>query len=706
MKKISVIIPIFNTTEFLDECITSVIMQTYDNLEILLIDDGSNEECRNLIDNFAKRDHRIRVFHLEENKGVGFCRNFGLDQSTGQYIYFLDSDDFIPVNTFEKLMSNIRDFPFVSGKIKKITSKPQSQEEKESILKIETIKKTKQFKNKTVLHKLISKDFIDRYKLRFNEEVKCYSDLEFLVKLMANISEAPRLTNCLYYKRVRNDPVSNPSLHQMDKVQMIGDFLKVYTKLRKEFSENQNISHYLDRQFLNFYRKTIVRFMANHKETSEKLFKILRKANFLVHPKKIKKMPFYIRYEMKALFNNDVNGFMRRINAHVLLSNLKRSYKSKRKLYLQLYRLIFMKIPLKEKTIVFESFLGKNYSDSPKYIYEYMLAHQMDYRYIWIFNKKNKHIPGNPKQIKRFSLAYYYYLATSKYWVSNSRMPKQLDKRKGNVYLQTWHGTPLKKLVFDMKEVYSANPNYKKDFYQQSRRWDYLVSANKYSSEIFRRAFKYDGEILEFGYPRNDILYSSNKENLSIQLKKKLNIPLDKKVILYAPTWRDDDYYGPGKYKFELKLDLNRLYEEIGDEYIVLLRMHYFIANNIDITGLEHFAYNLSHYDDIAELYLISDLLITDYSSVFFDYANLQRPILFYTYDLEKYRDTLRGFYIDMEKDVPGPLLKTTEEIVECIKNIDQVKEAYKEKYDRFVETFCAWDNGTASEQIVKHVFQ
>jgi len=134
--------------------------------------------------------------------------------------------------------------------------------------------------------------------------------------------------------------------------------------------------------------------------------------------------------------------------------------------------------------------------------------------------------------------------------------------------------------------------------------------------------------------------------------------------------------------------------------------MHYFIANNIDITGLEHFAYNLSHYDDIAELYLISDLLITDYSSVFFDYANLQRPILFYTYDLEKYRDTLRGFYIDMEKDVPGPLLKTTEEIVECIKNIDQVKEAYKEKYDRFVETFCAWDNGTASEQIVKHVFQ
>lgn len=330
----------------------------------------------------------------------------------------------------------------------------------------------------------------------------------------------------------------------------------------------------------------------------------------------------------------------------------------------------------------------------------------MDYKFVWIFKQPGKKIPGDPKQVKRFSFRYYYYLATSKYWISNSRMPLHLSKREGNIYIQTWHGTPLKKLVFDMAEIHSADPNYKKIFYQQSRRWDYLLSPNQYSSEIFRRAFKFEKKMLEFGYPRNDILYNPNQEEYAKSIKTKLGIPLDKKVILYAPTWRDDEYYGPGKYKFQLKLNLEEMQEHLGEEYIILLRMHYFIANNIDTANVNGFAYNLSKYDDIAELYLISDLLITDYSSVFFDYANLQRPILFYTYDLEKYRDTLRGFYINIEEDVPGPLLKTTNEVINAIKNIDMIQEEYKDRYDKFYNRFCEWDDGKASEKVVNTIFK
>lgn len=364
-----------------------------------------------------------------------------------------------------------------------------------------------------------------------------------------------------------------------------------------------------------------------------------------------------------------------------------------------------MKLPLKENQIVFESFLGKNYSCSPKYIYEQMLKEKKDFKYIWIFNERGKKIPGNAKQIKRFSFQYYYYLATSKYWVSNSRLPVFLNKREGNVYLQTWHGTPLKKLVFDMNDIHSANPKYKSDFYKQSRRWDYLISPNQYSSDIFRRAFMFEEEMIEVGYPRNDILYDKNKDAHMKQIKKQLRIPSNKKVILYAPTWRDDEFYAPGKYKFQLQLDLHRLKEQLGDDYVIILRMHYFIADHIETSGLDDFVINLSHYDDIAELYLISDMLITDYSSVFFDYANLRRPILFFTYDLEKYRDTLRGFYIDMEEEVPGPLLKTTDEIIDAIKNISEVNKQYVEKYNKFYETYCQWDNGYASSKVVDIVF-
>src|SRR5699024_1230145 len=149
---------------------------------------------------------------------------------------------------------------------------------------------------------------------------------------------------------------------------------------------------------------------------------------------------------------------------------------------------------------------------------------------------------------------------------------------------------------------------------------------------------------------RNDILYNKNNDRDINHLKSKMNLPLDKKIILYAPTWRDNEFYGKGKYKFNLKLDLERLRREVGNEYIVILRIHYLVATHIDISNFEGFAYDMSFYSDIGELYLISDLLITDYSSVFFDYANLKRPILFYTYDIDVYRDTLRGFYIDMEK--------------------------------------------------------
>ena len=189
------------------------------------------------------------------------------------------------------------------------------------------------------------------------------------------------------------------------------------------------------------------------------------------------------------------------------------------------------------------------------------------------------------------------------------------------------------------------------------------------------------------------------------EIKRKLKLPTDKKVILYAPTWRDDEYYDKGKYKFSLHMDIKEYQKELGEDYILLLRTHYFISDQLNLDEFDGFAFNVSKYDDIAELYLISDICITDYSSVFFDFANLKRPILFYTYEFEKYRDILRGFYLDIENEVPGPLLSTDEEVIDALKNISFVEEEYREKYDKFYKRFCSLDDGRASERIVNHVF-
>jgi CDP-glycerol glycerophosphotransferase len=378
----------------------------------------------------------------------------------------------------------------------------------------------------------------------------------------------------------------------------------------------------------------------------------------------------------------------------------------------KVYKLLFVMIgllPARKYSIVFESFLGKQFSDNPRAIYEYMKEHYPEYKLYWsvdprfIDNFKDKGVNIVP----RLSIKWLLIMASAKYWVSNSRMPLWIPKPKHTVYLQTWHGTPLKKLAADMDDVFMPGTNienYKQNFLKESANWDYLISPNPYSTKIFRRAFAFKKEMIESGYPRNDFLYKVNNEKDILALKKKYQIPTDKKVILYAPTWRDDQYFEKGKYKFDLKLDLKQMQEQLGDQYIVLLRLHYLIANHIDVSEYKGFAFDFSHHEDIRELYMVSDLLITDYSSVFFDYANLKRPMIFFVYDIEDYRDRLRGFYFDFEEKAPGPLVKTTEEVIEEINKLEKNK-CLPKNFDEFYETFCSWEDGNATKRVVETVW-
>lgn len=361
--------------------------------------------------------------------------------------------------------------------------------------------------------------------------------------------------------------------------------------------------------------------------------------------------------------------------------------------------------------IIFESFFGKQYSDNPKSVYNYIKNNFPEYDLYWSMDRRHKDRfqIEDVKSITRLTPKWIYLMATAKYWVVNSRLPSWIPKPKHTVYLQTWHGTPLKKLGIDIENVSMADTNtkeYKREFLKEAEKWDYLISANKYSSEIFRRAFGYKGKIIESGYPRNDYLYAHNNIENIAEVKSKLNLPKAKKVILYAPTWRDNDFYHTGRYKFNLNLDFSKLKESLGDDYIILLRMHYLIAENLNIEDFTGFVYDCSSYNDINELYLISDFLITDYSSVFFDYANLGRPMLFYVYDMEDYRDNLRGFYFDFEEKAPGPLVKTTEEIITEVKKVEKEGFVPSETTKDFYDKFCYLEDEHAAERVVKEVFK
>jgi len=377
----------------------------------------------------------------------------------------------------------------------------------------------------------------------------------------------------------------------------------------------------------------------------------------------------------------------------------------------RIYRILFRLgslLPKKEKMIIFESFLGKQYSDNPKALYDYIKSNYPDYELYWSLNKEAIQLfrHENIKFIRRLSFKWIISMARARYWVTNTRLPLWLPKPKNTIYLQTWHGTPLKKLGVDIEAVRmpgTSTENYKRNFIADSKKWDYLISPNEYSTRIFKRAFQVQCQIIESGYPRNDVLI--NQKNKKKELLEKLKLPSDKKIILYAPTWRDNQYYTQGKYKFNLELDLDTLNKELGDNYIILIRAHYLIADQIDTDKYNGFVFDFSSYNEIGDLYLVSDMLITDYSSVFFDYANLRRPILFFVYDLQEYREEIRGFYFDLEKHAPGPLILTNEQLIKEINSINLEEFVPNDKYESFVNTFCSLEDGQAVERVAKVLF-
>lgn len=364
------------------------------------------------------------------------------------------------------------------------------------------------------------------------------------------------------------------------------------------------------------------------------------------------------------------------------------------------------KLPVRKKLVMFESFSGKQYSCNPRAIYEYMRENYAEYDLVWSVNKKHqtKFKENGIPYVERLSVKWFILMARSAYWVTNSRMPNWVKKPRHTTYVQTWHGTPLKKLVSDMDEVRmpgTTKEKYVENFHREALNWDYLISPNSYSTTIFKRAFKYSNRILETGYPRNDMLVLGNNEETINNIKRKFNIPSEKKVLLYAPTWRDHHNKGPGSYHFNMQLDINAFKHAFSDEYVLLLRMHSFISDKLAIEE-DEFVKDVSAYYDINELYLISDMLITDYSSVFFDYAILNRPILFFAYDLDEYRDDIRGFYFQLEKQAPGPIVKTSTELIEAIKEMKQVEGA---AFSAFSSQFCSLEDGQATKRVVDELF-
>ena len=368
-----------------------------------------------------------------------------------------------------------------------------------------------------------------------------------------------------------------------------------------------------------------------------------------------------------------------------------------------------------DRLIYFQTFSGRGYSDSPKAMYEYMLnsPEYKDFSFVWSFKEPEKYgqlLKNGRTQIVKFrSKADNKALRRAKYWISNYRMLDYQHPRKGQIYVQCWHGTPLKRLGYDiqasdnaMNSIREIRQKYRTD----AKKFSWLLSPSPFATEKFATAWNLDatgqrGKILEEGYPRNDRLVNAPSKERE-DLRKILGIE-GKKVILYAPTWRDNQHTSGQGYTYKTEVDFDRLRTELGDEYVILFRAHYLVANSFDFARYDGFVRDVSSYGDINDLYIASDLLVTDYSSVFFDYSNLGRPIIFYMYDLEHYANEMRGFYLSLD-DLPGPVVKDEDALIAEIKAAGEWMP--DEKYKEFQKRFNPHEDGNASKRVLEAVIK
>ena len=345
--------------------------------------------------------------------------------------------------------------------------------------------------------------------------------------------------------------------------------------------------------------------------------------------------------------------------------------------------------------VVYNSFNGR-FSDNPRAIYE-RLRERPDLRHTWLVDPAHTAaFPDDVATVDVGSPDASAALESADLVVAGTHTEVEWDKAPGTTYLQTWHGTPLKRIHYDVLLVPPGRLDY---LDRDVARWDVLLSPNTESTPRLRKAFGYDGPVWETGYPRNDLLLSPEAGRVRAEVRAELGIAHGVTAVLYAPTWRDDEHLTEAP--VAMRLDLPRLAARLnasGTPHVVLPRLHNMMTSR-SRPDLGPDVVDVSFYRDVRELHLAADVLVTDYSSLMFDFALTGKPMVFYAYDLERYASEIRGFYFDLFPEAPGPVVTDADDLVTAV--LEQVSDRHP-RYDAFRATYGHLEDGHATDRVLR----
>ncbi|MFG2023083.1 CDP-glycerol glycerophosphotransferase family protein [Streptomyces sp. NPDC048825] len=367
---------------------------------------------------------------------------------------------------------------------------------------------------------------------------------------------------------------------------------------------------------------------------------------------------------------------------------------------IRMYHEVFSRLPVKKRLVVFESHLGRQYSDSPRAIYEEMRRQGLEFEAVWSYTGSPVGFPSDATLVRRWSLPYLQALARAEFWIDNQSYPLKLTKRPQTTYIQTWHGSALKRMGFDEPEWKLRFRRRQEEQQRTLDRFDRFLIRTEHDVRTLARAFRLQEKtLLRVGYPRNDALVRARRATERPPLAAELGIPEDRRVLLYAPTFR-----GRGKGRFELPFDVERFADTFGDRYVLLVRPHY-LDHVVLPPSVRGRVIDVSTHHDVTPLLALADGLITDYSSVMFDYALLDRPMFFFAYDYEEYAYEGRGTYFDLLERAPGPVVRTEDELHAVLGSLEKQAVKYAAAREQFVADFGEYDKGNAAQSVVEQFF-
>ncbi|MFJ9727125.1 CDP-glycerol glycerophosphotransferase family protein [Streptomyces sp. NPDC101209] len=703
MPRFSIIVPSHGVAGRLSQALDSALAQSYGDFELIPVCDGPDAPAADVTAGYAERDTRVLPVHSPPSAGLAGARNAGAGAATGTYLLFLDGDDVLAPGALAALDGRLAEtgdvdvlyaeherVPWWEGEPTNpaallLPKTPEGAFAPDQVPQLTGV----QLPAWSAAYR---RAFLTDHRIDFPDGH--FTDVGFggLVALRAEKAAVLREVVVRHLVRRQGSRLSLPGEHHL---QLLDQVELVLTRAAELGLHGERTVPLFDHLFT-----AVLKTAAHPRRLTTGRRAFFRRASRLYRrhrPAGFRTPAGSLGVQHRLLASGAHTAFRALRGANQAAVNVLQAVPRPQGLRTRLRYRRALRRPIDPNLAVYCAYWGRGYACNPAAIHAKARELAPHLRSVFLVEPDQAHtVPKDIEYAVIGSAKYWDVLARAKYLVNNANFADAVVKRAGSVHLSTQHGTPLKKMGVDQATypvVAAATGSFAK-LLARVDRWDYNLTSNRHSTEMWERAFPAAHETLEYGYPRNDVYYTATADDVA-RVRRELGVPEGKTAVLYAPTHRD---YHTG---FETGLDLEAFCEEAGEDVVVLLRAHYFYdrgrarntGRTIDVTA----------HRSSEDVCLAADALITDYSSIMFDYANLDRPMVVYVDDWDVYRET-RGVYFDLMELPPGPVARTPEELARVFRDGSWAGPESAAARAAFRERFCQFDDGRASERVVRRV--